>query len=121
MEADWLPYPFTMNWKMTRPGTVRFERDEPFCTIFPVRRGDVADVEPEIVALEDDAHAHAELMAWQQRRVEFARELYHKPRPLKDAWQRDYFVGRMPDGSPVTGHQTKLKLAAPADRRARRP
>ncbi len=26
IETDWLPYPFTMNWQMTRPGTVRFEK-----------------------------------------------------------------------------------------------
>ncbi|HSV19067.1 MAG TPA: DUF6065 family protein [Casimicrobiaceae bacterium] len=121
MEADWLPYPFTMNWKLTRPGAVRFEQDEPFCTVFPVRRGMLQDVDPEIVALEDHPDAHAQLMAWQRRRVEFARELYRAPRPLKDAWQRDYFVGRMPDGSPVDGHQTKLRLAAPADRRNGKP
>jgi len=30
MEADWLPYPFTMNWQMLRPGRVRFEKNEPF-------------------------------------------------------------------------------------------
>jgi len=24
IETDWLPDPFTMNWQMTRPGTVRF-------------------------------------------------------------------------------------------------
>ena len=24
IETDWLPFPFTMNWQMTRPGTVRF-------------------------------------------------------------------------------------------------
>src|SRR5579875_3362424 len=24
VETDWLPFPFTMNWKFTRPGRVRF-------------------------------------------------------------------------------------------------
>lgn len=118
MEADWLPYPFTMNWRMTRPGTVRFERDEPMCTIQPIQRGALEAVEPEIVALEDHPQVQAQLRDWQQRRASFARELYDAPRALKDAWQRDYFVGRMPDGSAVVGHQTKLKLAAPVDRRA---
>jgi hypothetical protein len=28
IETDWLPYPFTMNWQMTRPGSVRFDKDE---------------------------------------------------------------------------------------------
>ena len=25
VETDWLPFPFTMNWRFTRPGTVRFD------------------------------------------------------------------------------------------------
>jgi hypothetical protein len=117
IETDWLPYPFTMNWQMTRPGVVRFERDEPICTIFPIARGSLQSVEPEIVALADRPEVAGPLRDWQRRRVEFARELYRAPRELKDAWQRDYFVGRMPDGAPIPGHQTKLKLAPPVDRR----
>jgi hypothetical protein len=121
VETDWLPYPFTMNWKMTRPGTVRFERDEPICAVYPVARDTLPRVEVDIVALQDHPDVATPLREWQQRRAAFARELYASPRALKDAWQRDYFVGRMPDGSPVDGHQTKLKLAEPADRRGERP
>jgi Family of unknown function (DUF6065) len=117
IETDWLPYPFTMNWQMTQAGTVRFECDEPICTIFPIARGGLQGVEPEIVALEDHPEVSAPLRHWQQRRAELMRELYANPRALKDAWLRDYFVGRMPDGSAVPDHQTKLKLAAPIDRR----
>jgi len=120
VETDWLPYPFTMNWQMTRPGTVRFERDEPFCTIHPMRSGALESVEPEIVAVEAHPEVQARLVEWQQRRADFARELYHSPRTLKDAWQRDYFVGRMPDGSSIPGHRTRVKLAAPVDRRTPR-
>ena len=29
-----------------------------------------------------------------------------------DAWLRNYFVGRMPDGSKIPGHQTKFKRRA---------
>ena len=117
IETDWLPYPFTMNWQMTRPGTVRFERDEPICTIYPVARDALPSVEPEIVALGDHPEETAKLREWGQRRADLMRALYASPRPLKDAWLRDYFVGRMPDGSPIPGHQTKLKLAEPVDRR----
>ena len=117
IETDWLPFPFTMNWQMTRPGTVRFERDEPICTIFPVAREALTSVEPEIVALDDHPEVKAQLHEWAQRRANLMRELYAAPRALKDAWLRNYFVGRMPDGSAVPGHQTKLKLAEPVDRR----
>lgn len=117
IETDWLPYPFTMNWQMTRSGSVRFERDEPICTIFPIARGVLQSVEPEIVALEDHPEVAAQLRDWQLRRAKLMRELYAAPRALKDAWLRDYFIGRMPDGASVQDHQTKLKLAAPIDRR----
>lgn len=108
-----------MNWQMTRAGSVRFERDEPICTIFPVRRETLRSVEPEIVALDDHPEVKAQVHDWGQRRAQLMRELYAKPRELKDAWTRDYFVGRMPDGSPAPDHQTKLKLAEPVDRRSR--
>jgi hypothetical protein len=52
IEPDWLPYPFTMNWQMTRPGTVRFENEEPVCMIFPVPHGTLQDIEPEIIDLD---------------------------------------------------------------------
>ena len=117
IETDWMPYPFSMNWQMTRPGKVRFERDEPICTIFPVARGVLETVEPEIVALNDHPEVSGPLRAWQARRAELMRELYSAPKELKDAWLRDYFVGRMPDGSSIPNHRTKLKIPAPVDRR----
>ncbi len=39
IETDWLPYPFTMNWQLTAPGKVHFEKGEPVCLIFPVPQG----------------------------------------------------------------------------------
>ena len=52
IETDWLPYPFTMNWKMTFPGIVTFEKDEPFCLIYPVRQGTLERFTPVIRDLE---------------------------------------------------------------------
>jgi hypothetical protein len=117
IETDWLPFPFTMNWQMTQSGTVRFERDEPICTIFPVPREALPNVEPEIVALDDHPGVKAQVQEWAKRRADLMRELYAAPRALKDAWLRNYFIGRMPDGSEIPDHQTKLKLAEPVDRR----
>ena len=120
IETDWLSFPFTMNWQLTRPCTVRFERDEPICTIFPVKRDALPSIEPEIVALDDHPEVKAQVREWGDRRAKLMRELYAAPRALKDAWTRDYFVGRMPDGSAIPDHQTKLKLAEPVDRRSER-
>jgi hypothetical protein len=110
IETDWLPYPFTMNWRMTRPGSVEFRQDEPICMIFPVVRGTLQDVEPEIVDIGTAPEVEAAMRHWAQRRAEFAGELYNEPRALKDAWQRDYFVGRTPDGAPVERHLSRLRL-----------
>src|SRR5258705_6860743 len=117
METDWLPFPFTMKWERRRSGSVRCNRAEPICTIFPVAREALPNVEPEIVALDDDPDVKAQVEEWAKRRADLMRELYTAPRALKDAWLRNYFIGRMPDGSEILDHQTKLKLAEPADRR----
>ncbi|MEP7183102.1 MAG: DUF6065 family protein [Betaproteobacteria bacterium] len=38
IETDWRLNPFTMNWQMTRPGKLRFDRDLPVD-----RRGEKVD------------------------------------------------------------------------------
>lgn len=68
IETDWLPYTFTMNWKMTRPGVVHFEKGEPFCFITPARISDVADCTPALREITDDAELQTELAAWTQER-----------------------------------------------------
>ena len=48
IETDWLPYPFTMNWQMTRPGKVEFPKGTPFLHVFPIRQDALEDVRFEI-------------------------------------------------------------------------
>ncbi len=119
IETDWLPYPFTMNWQMTRPGNVRFEKDEPICMVFPLPAAVVMEVEPEIRNLQDNPALSAQAMAWKARRDDFMRRFHaNDPSTLKEAWQRYYFLGTAPDGSPVeAAHVNKLRVAPPVDRR----
>jgi hypothetical protein len=120
IEADWLPYPFTMNWQMTRPGTVRFDKDEPVCMIFPVPHGALQDVEPEIVELDSAPEVKQQTMEWKERRDEFMKKLTaREPQAMKNAWQRYYFLGRMPDGTSPAQHLSKLRVPTPVDRRNR--
>ena len=42
------------------------------------------------------------------------------PATLKEAWQRFYFLGKMPDGSSPEQHLHKLRLDAPIDKRKSR-
>ena len=71
IETDWLPYPFTMNWQMTRPGTVRFERGDAFCLIFPVRKDELEAADVEIYNLADDPELEKKQKAWREKRDEF--------------------------------------------------
>lgn len=120
IESDWLPYPFTMNWQMTRPGTIRFDQDEPICMVFPVPHGALQTVEPEILSIDDDPDLKAQTYAWKERRDEFMQRFNAKdPATPKEAWQRFYFVGKMPDGTSPAAHLHKLRLASPIDKRGK--
>ncbi|HLA01734.1 MAG TPA: DUF6065 family protein [Aestuariivirga sp.] len=50
IETDWSEFGFTMNWLFTdKDRTVRFEKGEPFCTIYPVPRGLAESMDPVII------------------------------------------------------------------------
>ena len=65
VETDWSNFTFTMNWIFTRPNTpVTFERDEPFCMIYPVKRGLIDEIRPEIHPIESVPEVHEAYRAW---------------------------------------------------------
>jgi len=68
--------------------------------------------------LDDDPELKAQTFAWKARRDEFMKKFNaNDAQTLKQAWQRFYFVGKMPDGSQPEQHLHKLRLATPIDRR----
>ncbi len=114
VETDWAVASFTMNWKFTAPGIkIRFEKDEPFCFFFPVPRGNLEDIQPEIKSISaadsDTYHAYA---AWRDSRSKFIDTLQIPGSEANRAgWERTYFQGARPDG--VRGppdHQTRIRL-----------
>jgi hypothetical protein len=121
IETDWLPYPFTMNWQLTRPGTVRFERGDPFCLIFPIRNEELESTELEIHDIADNAELEKQYTAWREKRDDFmARYRAGDQSTIKEAWQKYYFRGIMPDtGARIADHTQKVRLRAPVDRRNR--
>ena len=123
IETDWLPYPFTMNWQMTRRGTVRFDKDEPLCMVFPVAANALSATAPEVRNLSDDPALEAQAFAWKKRRDEFMQRFNAgDAATLKEAWQRFYFLGKMPDGTDAgASHVNKLRLPDPVDRRGQGP
>jgi hypothetical protein len=114
VETDWSPYTFTMNWIFTTAGTsVRFEKDEPFCHIFPVRRGELDAVEPEMRVLSDNPELKGEHDRWTASRGQFIGDL---KRPGSEAeaerWQKLYYRGLGPSGARASpeDHRTRLRL-----------
>lgn len=117
IETDWLPFPFTMNWQMTRPGTVRFEQGEPFCFITLMEHRRLEPIEPKIRALASDPALARDYAAWNESRGDFIKRLSaREDDAVSQGWQRHYMRGTPPSGSDIAAsHDTKRRLKAPKD------
>ncbi len=112
VETDWSPFTFTMNWKFTRKLTpVAFERDEPFCMIFPIQRGVIEQVEPEIRPLVEEPDVEAAYTSWADSRKAFNEELKIAGSEAQAAkWQKHYVQGIGGFGLIPADHRTRLHL-----------
>lgn len=115
VETDWLPFPFTMNWRFTRPGTVRFEKGEPLAFVVPTRHLLLDEIQPEIRELSDEPELAQRYAEWRDKRAGFISALAaNQPEAVRQGWQRNYSRGTYPDGqaAPET-HVLKRVLKAP--------
>ncbi|GAB1584172.1 DUF6065 family protein [Phyllobacterium phragmitis] len=113
VETDWSPYTFTMNWKFTRPNhRVHFEIDEPFCHIFPLQRGSLESLMPDIRRLSDEPDLEQEFRKWSESRSVFNADLRNAgSKAAKDKWQKAYFKGMHPSGAlGAEKHRSRLRL-----------
>ena len=70
VETDWLPYTFTMNWKLTRRlKWVRFHKGEPICMLVPLRCGEIESLQPEMRNLDSNPELHASWRTWHESRL----------------------------------------------------
>ncbi len=114
VETDWAPYSFTMNWLFTQPEIeVRFEKGEPFCSLFPLKRAEIEDFVPELRPMSSDPELSAQFDAWRQGRFQFNADLKQTGSPAQQQkWQKSYHRGLNPDGTAgiADRHRTKVKL-----------
>jgi hypothetical protein len=113
METDWAPYTFTMNWLFTRPGvTVRFEKEEPFCHIFPVKRAELESVQPEIRLMSEEPELQRQFEAWNFSRYCAISDFKHAaPQARVGKWQKFYQRGVDMDGRRgADDHRTRQRL-----------
>lgn len=117
VETGWLPYPFTMNWRFTAPGTIEFAAGEPFGMIMPVPHAAIDQCEPEIKALSDEPALEAEVRDWFTSRSEFiARVRAGDKDAQQQVWQRTYFAGKTLRGEAAAEehiHRRRLKPPRP--------
>lgn len=118
IETDWLPYPFTMNWRVMKPGKIVFDEGEAFCFVFPIPKQSLIDTQPEIHRLRDDVELHRQHESFRTSREDFFKRMAEGDEGAKkQGWQRFYFTGKHPDGTRVEGHMNKLRLKDPIDLR----
>ncbi len=114
VETDWAPYSFTMNWMFTRTRTaVRFEQGEPFCHLFPVQRGMLESIEPELRLMSEDPEVRRQHQAWSESRKRFNVELKQPGTEAHaEKWQKLYYRGLDPGREPggAEDHRTRVKL-----------
>ncbi len=128
VETDWAPFTFTMNWAFTRPNaSVRFEKGEPFCHIFPIRRNELESFEPEVRQLSDNPELKAQYDAWTASRTQFNADLQQPgSQALNEKWQKHYYQGVDLSGQPTAAadRRTRVRLkpfAAPGAKPASKP
>ena len=119
VESDWLPYGFTMNYRFTRPGEVRWLAGEPYAQFCVVPARIQEGIQPIIRKLEDDPKLVEERTAWRARQSQMWQRIAARdPDALRQPWDRDYFSGRYADGRPTeANHAHKLRVRAPLDER----
>ncbi len=111
VETDWSPYAFTMNWKFTRPGQVRFEAGEPFCHLLPLQRRLFEDVQAGWKPLSDTPELAEQVRRWTDSRGRFLDALGHPGSEAeREKWQRSYFRGVDTHGCPAPAHRTRVRL-----------
>lgn len=113
VETDWLPFPFTMNWIFTRPGKIRFEKGEPFCFITLQQHRAMDPVQPVQRSLAGNTPLREQYDVWMRERTNFNSRLFKgDPEAVREAWQRYYFKGEVPDevGPAPKDHVNKRRL-----------
>ena len=116
VETDWLPYPFTMNWRFTRPGSVRFEKGEPFCYITMIRPKPLEAIKPKLKNIEDNSDLQKQYETWKDARAMFNMSIEAgSTEAIQKAWQKYYMRGERPDGSKAKDHTNRRRLNPPEE------
>jgi hypothetical protein len=94
VETDWSFASFSMNWKLTRPGSVEFQKGEPVAMLVPQRRCDLESFSARMAELSTNPELAAGYHRWITARQEFlALRQAGEPQALAQKHQKHYFHG----------------------------
>jgi hypothetical protein len=115
IETYWMPFTFTMNWKLTRPHLkVRFEKGEPFCLFFPIEHAGLERFNPIFRQIGEEPELERQQnFAFYKRALPGAlKGLKGKELEIrnKDRFEGWYMRGEMPDGTVVSHHKKRLQV-----------
>jgi hypothetical protein len=119
IEADWLPYGFTMNYCFTRPHqTVRFEEGEPFCCIHPMPRSYLGRIDPTTRLLKAHPNLARQYRSWRRARYQWnAERTIAGSVAARKKWRKDYLLGQTAVGDKAPEHEGAVKLRPFKDER----
>jgi hypothetical protein len=120
VENWWLPFTFTMNWKLNRPGTHIVKKGEPLCFLMPIPH-EFPTMQAEMVDMDDHKDVWQEYDRWKKDRNEMIKALEHISKtgqPYKNVdpsvpasqWEKTYFRGERKDGKRQDDHITKRRF-----------
>jgi hypothetical protein len=105
IETDWLPFTFTFNYIFTEPCTVKFEKDEPLFSFFPIERSFIKEFELKRANIKEDKEFFKKFTEYSKSRKEHIDE-------KKPERQRYYLKGTGADGIDIDilDHTKKYSL-----------
>ncbi len=126
VRTDWVPFPFTMNWRITTPKTtVKFAAGDAICRVLPYPLDLLNNMELELHDTQEDPAFMQAVKDWEkQRQVDYQNQqkaeqewaAEGKKPAMKDLWNSQYAKGRGSDAGEVE-HQNVWKCAEPVDKR----
>lgn len=109
VETDWLPFTFTMNWKLTVPNQpVRFEKGEPICQFYPLETRSLEQYDAVVESIQSNPELVGKYKNWLfmryvQRHTAQAKEL--------NFMENRYMKGKDFEGLRKDDHLRSLKLS----------
>jgi hypothetical protein len=104
VETDWLPFTFTFNYRFTRPGKVRFEKEDVLFSFFPIERGYIESFSTSYGNIKENEKLSKDFDAYNKSRHNYLQN-------NTGSFQKFYINTYTPNKNfNVPDHSTKIKI-----------